>query len=81
MKNVKQVALAGGILWGGMIFLVTLANVFWGYGTAFLKVWMSIYPGFTLTVGGSIIGLIYGFLDMYIGIYIIDWVYRAVEKH
>lgn len=81
MKNVRQVALAGGILWGGTVFLLTLANVIWGYGTAFLKVWMSIYPGFTLTLGGSIIGLIYGFFDMYIGIYIINWVYNAVKKY
>lgn len=78
MKNVRRVALTGGIVWSLTIFLTTWASIYWGYGTYFLKVWTSIYPGFTITAGGSIVGLIYAFFDMYIGIYIIDWVYRMV---
>jgi len=80
MKKVQKVALTGGIVWGSAIFLVTLANVFWGYGTDFLKVWQSIYPGFSISLGGSVIGLIYGFLDVFVGVYIIDWVYKKLGK-
>lgn len=79
MKNVKRVAMAGGILWGAVIFVTTLASVWWGYGTDFLKIWMSIYPGYTISLGGSVVGFIYGFLDMFVGIYIINWVYRKVK--
>lgn len=80
MKHVQKVALAGGIIWSLTIFLTTLASVYWGYGTDFLKVWQSVYPGFTISLGGSLVGLVYGFLDMYVGIYIISWVYRLVSK-
>ena len=80
MKKVQKVALTGGIIWGGIMFITTLASVWWGYGTDFLMVWQSIYPGFTISLTGSILGLIYGFLDMYVGIYIIYWVYNKVAK-
>ncbi len=37
-----------------------------------------VYPGFILTVPGIIIGAAYGFLDVYVGIYIINGVYSKV---
>jgi hypothetical protein len=46
----------------------------------YLNVWVSIYHGYRISLVGSIVSFIYGFLDMYIGIYIIDWVYRKVAK-
>jgi hypothetical protein len=79
--KVMQAALTGGIVWGLTVFLTTLANLYWGYGTAFLKVWESIYPGFNVSLMGSVIGLVYGFLDMFVGIYIIVWVYNLVGKY
>ena len=78
MKHVQKVALTGGIIWGAIMFLTTLASVYWGYGTDFLKVWQSIYPGFRTSFAGSFVGLIYGFLDMYVGIYFIYWVYGKI---
>lgn len=80
LKKIQKIALTGGIVWGATIFLTTLASVYWGYGTNFLNIWTSIYPGYNITLGGSIIGFIYGFLDLYIGVYIINWVYRKVVK-
>lgn len=81
MKNVQKVALTGGVIWGLTLFGTTLANVYFGgYGTAFLNVWTSIYPGFTISVTGSFVGLIYGFVDMYFGIYLINWVYKKLNK-
>lgn len=79
-KNIKKAALTGGIIWGATLFFTTILSVYTGYGKAFLDVWTSIYPGFNISLGGSILGLIYGFLDMFIGIYIIAWVYRQIAK-
>lgn len=77
----KQAAVAGGIIWGAVLFLTTLANIYFGYGTAFLNVWTSIYPGFSLSLVGSVVGFVYGFLDMFVGIYIIVWVYKQTGKY
>ena len=73
-------ALTGGIVWGVAIFLCTILNVYFGYATAFLNGIASIYPGFTLTLGGSIVGGIYGFFDMFIGVYIVAWLYQRLGK-
>ena len=78
--NAKNLGIAGGVLWGVMIFLMTLASVQWGYGTAFLDVWVSVYPGYTITWVGSIIGLVYGFIDGFIALFVVGYVYNWLEK-
>lgn len=80
MTKVKRIALASGITWAVVMFLTTLLYVFVGYGGSLLKVMASIYPGYTLTLPGSIIGAVYGFFDLYLGVYIFDWVYKKVGK-
>lgn len=79
MKNVKRAALTGGIVWGACVFLSTLAAIYFGYGIAFLQFVASIYPGYTISFVGSFVGGIYGFFDVFIAIYIIDWVYRKLK--
>lgn len=71
--------MTGGIVWGATMFLTTLASVYFDYGTDFLRVWMSIYPGYTISTTGAIFGLVYGFLDVFIGVYIINWVWKMVK--
>jgi hypothetical protein len=78
--NVRQFALTAGIIWGVAMLLTTLAGVYWGYATDFLNVMVSVYPGFSVTVVGSIVGLIYGFIDAFVGTYIFVWVYEKVGK-
>ena len=72
-------ALTGGIIWGGTLFLTTLVSTQTGYASKFLLAIGSIYPGYSITILGSFIGLVYGFLDMYVGMYIIAWVYSKVK--
>ena len=79
-KEIKRFAIAGGIIWGGVMFLTTIAALATGYGMAFLQVMASIYPGYTITATGSIVGLIYGFLDVFICVYVSTWVYEQVKK-
>ena len=78
--KVMRVAVAGGIVWGATIFLTTLLNLYLGYGTVFLNWVASIYPGYSISLVGSVIGLVYGFLDVFVGVYIITWVYKQVGK-
>lgn len=77
-KNLQKIAMTGGIVWGATMAVVTLAYVLFGYGKAFLEIWASVYPGYSLTASGVVVGAVYGFIDVYIGIYIIHWVYQKV---
>jgi len=78
--NAKYFGLAGGILWGLSMFVITLVSVFTGYGTGFLNIVSNIYPGYSISLLGSVIGLIYGFIDAFIGLYIFAWLYNWLEK-
>ncbi len=80
MLNEKALGLSGGILWGAVMLVTTWASVLWGYGTAFLGVMADVYPGFSVSWGGSIVGAVYGFIDGFIGLYLLAWIYNKFEK-
>lgn len=78
--DVKRVALTGGIIWAMGMFVTTLLGVYFGYATEFLRSMASIYPGYSVSLVGSIVGLIYGFLDVFVGVYVFAWVYQKLGK-
>ena len=79
--NTKRFALAGGIMWALCLFVTTLVSVFTGgFAKAFLDGIASIYPGYSISLAGSVIGLIYGFLDVFVGVYIFAWIYKMLGK-
>ena len=64
--SIKKFAFSCGILWGTAICLVSIANLIWPeYGTAFLSVVASIYPGYEAMrgIGSVIIGTLYALVD------------------
>ena len=45
--NTKALALTAGLIWGGALLFVGLANLVWGgYGQAFLNLMASVYPAY-----------------------------------
>jgi hypothetical protein len=81
--SVRAVALASALLWGGMIFLVGLANMAAPtYGGEFLRLVGSIYPGYHAAsgVGSVLVGTLYGLLDGAIGGLIFAWLYNRFAK-
>lgn len=77
--KLNKIALAGGITWAGVMFVTTLAGVYFRYATAFLNLMAGIYPGYSISLSGALIGAIYGFFDVYIGVYVMAWVYRRMH--
>ncbi|MBW2973876.1 bacteriophage holin [Candidatus Woesearchaeota archaeon] len=73
--NPKAFALAAGIIWGLGCLILGLAAAY-GYGTGFEKLFSTMYIGYSTTVGGSVIGGIWGFVDAFIGGYIFAWLYN-----
>lgn len=79
--NTNKAAITGGIVWGGCLFVLTLLSVWTGgYAKAFLEGVGGIYPGYTISLMGSVVGAVYGFFDMLVGVYITVWVYKMLGK-
>ncbi|NQT32060.1 MAG: bacteriophage holin [Candidatus Omnitrophica bacterium] len=78
--NVKAFALAGGILWGASMFLLTWLSIS-GYGSgAAASMAKSYYLGYTVSPVGSVIGAVYGFFDAGIGCAVFALLYNKLVK-
>jgi len=76
--NVKAFALAGGILWGASLFVLTWLGT-WGYGNIdAASLVKSYYIGYSVSPVGSVIGAIYGFFDAGIGLAIFALIYNKL---
>jgi len=80
--NVNAFGLACGILWGLMVAVLTLTNIWWAYPGSWMNLIADIYKwGYNPTAySGMIVGLIYGFVDGYIGGAIFAWLYNKLVK-
>ena len=63
--NAKALGFSVGVIWGIAALLVTAFYLISArtYGKHFLYAIASIYPGYTLTPVGALLGLCYGFVD------------------
>jgi len=77
--DLKALAVASGLLWGGAVLCVGAAHLAWpGYGGAFLGVISSIYPGYEVGGFGSVIvGALYGLVDGAVAGLILAWLYNT----
>jgi len=79
--NINAFGLTIGIVAAACILLMLLIGLILpGYGNVMLRCLASIYPGFSATIGGSILGLIYGFVDGYIVGVAVAWLYNKLAK-
>lgn len=80
MLNPLNLGISGGVVWGVSMFVCTILSMYIGYSTEFLNLMASIYPGYTITWWGSIVGLVYGFADAFIGLFILGWIYNRLSE-
>ena len=79
--NRHALALTAGILWGLATLLVGVPNLIWsGYGTQFLRLLASIYPGYHATgsVGDLIVGILYALVDGAVCGWVFGWLYNLL---
>ena len=79
--DIKALGFTFGIAWGGAMLFVGIANLMWlDYGSGFLELVASLYPGYaaTASIGQVIIGTLYGFADGFIGGLILAWIYNVM---
>lgn len=77
--NPKRLGVAGGLLWGGSLFILTLLAVYSGYAAHWLSLFTSIYPGYSVSLTGSLVGFLYGFLDAFVDLFLLAWIYNKLK--
>ena len=79
--STRALALTVGLVWGGGIAFVGLVHLAVpAYGTTFLELTSSIYPGFhgARNLGDALIGIVWGFADGAGGGLICGWLYNLL---
>ena len=79
MLDAKRLGLAGGILGAIFMLVFTLISVGTGYAHEWLGHLTSLYPGYAVSVGGAIVGLIYGFIDGFVWFYLLAWFSNKIK--
>jgi hypothetical protein len=77
--SIKAIALTSALMWGGCMLVVGLINLAdASYGSQFLRIMSSVYPGAdaTRTLGCVLLGAVYGFIDG--GLFV--WLYRMMTR-
>lgn len=74
--NAPKLGLSAGILWGLALLFSTWVSMYTGWGIFWLSQWIDFYPGYDLTWIGSLIGLLYGFVDGFVCFFLLGWLYN-----
>jgi len=78
--NIKALALTCGILWGLAVFIATLWLLGFGYGGFLMSKLNHFYFGYSVSVVGAFIGLIWGFVDGSICGAVFAWLYNRLAS-
>ena len=72
--------IAGGIFFGGLIFIMSLLGKFFGLFSEALNILMAVYAGlgYDITYFGIILGTVYGFVTGFILFYLYSWIHGWV---
>ena len=78
MKKLNPMAagLAFGILWAAGVLIIGLIATYNGYGSEMIDALGTVYLGLDKTLAGVLIGTVWGFVDAFIGGYLMVWLYN-----
>lgn len=78
--HLSAFALSAGLLWGGAMFILALFSSWWAWGDAWTQLLGDVYIGMEATVQGAFAGLVWGFVDAFIGALLFAWMYNYFSK-
>jgi hypothetical protein len=76
--NAPKFGLALGIILGLAMLIIGISATYANYGANIVALCSSIYIGYDITLVGSIVGGIWGFLDGLVGGFIFAWLYNKL---
>ena len=76
--NTKAFALTSGIIWGLVVFVATIWLIIAGTQGHTIQLLRHIYIGYSFSIVGAFIGLIWGFVDGLIIGYVFAWLYNLL---
>jgi hypothetical protein len=79
--NVKAFALTCALIWGIGLFVLTWWIIAFDGSTGEVPFIGYVYRGYSISPLGSVIGLIWGFVDALIGGAIFAWLYNLLSAH
>ena len=74
--NAKALGLSAGIIWGLLIFLLTNISLLRGGEGEHLSRLAQFYIGYSFSFLGSLIGLVWGFVTMFIAAWVFALLYN-----
>ena len=77
--NAVKFGIAAGLVWGIYVFAISLIAET-GYALGLVQALGQLYIGDSASLGGAFLGFIYGFLDAFIGFYLIGLFYNMMTK-
>jgi len=78
--NIKAFALTCGILWAAFLFLLTWWLILLEGSNVAPTFFMRVYPGYSISLVGSLIGLVWGFADGLICGFVFSWLYNKLAR-
>ena len=78
--DIRAFALTCALLWGFGLFVLTWWIMAFDGASTEPTLIGKVYRGYVITPGGSVIGLIWGFIDGYIGGAIFAWLYNLLAS-
>jgi hypothetical protein len=67
-----------GIVWAGCVLMLGITDGLWGWGGGMVRGIGSLYIGYKPTIGGSLLGMVWGFFDAGIGGMVIAALYNCL---
>ncbi|MEK9656846.1 MAG: hypothetical protein VW378_00520 [bacterium] len=77
--NPMSLGMAGGVLYGVFIFIITLLGVISGYGLAYINILAGLFPVYSVSFVGAILGLVYGFILGFVLFYFLGYLYNHFD--
>lgn len=69
-----------GILVSFCLLIMSLVNSQTGVWSEAIRLTGDVYIGYSVSIKGTLIGMVYGFLDGFVGGYLLAWMYNKFAK-
>lgn len=77
--NPMSLGLAGGVLYGVFVFIITILGLIAGYGLSYIELLATLFPVYSVTFVGAILGLVYGFILGFVLFYFLGYLYNHFD--